>query len=862
MSDDRPDSRRPIAASPFEDLLAAALSAAEAGGDRAVDAFVASHPAHAAALRAALAELRGADLLHPRRAAGPGRFGEFVLREPLGAGGMGIVYRAEQTTLGREVALKVVRPELLFFDGARERFRREIDAVARLEHPAIVPILATGTTDGVPWYAMPRIHGRSADAVVAALAGRDPARLRGADLHAVLSPDAEPAGGVAALAGAWWQVVARLVHQAALGIAHAHARGVLHRDLKPSNLMLTADGRAIVLDFGLAVARGDAQLTRTGTAAGSPAFMAPEQVRGERADERTDVYGLAAVLHCLLGLRAPFTADDPQSLQTRILAGTRGALPRDAAPAELRLVLGHAIDPDAARRYHDAAAFAGDLQAVLDGRAIAARGLPVPVRLQRFARRRRALATALAAAVLFVLVVPSALLWQQHRANERLSDQVRRSDHAASVTADAIEDLLAAVARDRMLYVPGAQDVAAEMLQAAIARFDQLAADTSQVERVARLRVRALQRLADVEMARGRLDAALAAGQRAAAFFGDGELAGEPRLARGEARRIVAGLLVNLGRDGDARAVIAASRDDLDTLAAAPEWRARVSSNLGALHAHAAVMAARASDFAAQERAFRDAARCYEAAGDGTALVCAHTQLAGVLLQRGRHDEALLVADVALAGATSAELAAHAWPTARHLEASARAMRGRVLQHTKRFAEAAAELLRAVTIFDTFLHDHPAEPSARRARGIVCHTLGMIHIGHGQWAAARSWLERACGDQLAVLARLPRQDEAVDCLGRHRRMLAWCLQELGDFAALEPLARSVGSMPGSPLLPLCGANGLMRCALAAPDRAGALREEALALWLESARRGRALNFADAVFAPLHGDPRVAALRAR
>lgn len=855
----------PSARETLEELLAAALLAHDTGGAAAVAAFLADHKEHAAALNEALTDLHRADLLHTPSTTTPERLGEYRLRGTLGAGGMGIVYLAEQTSLGREVALKVVRPELLLFEGARERFQREIDAVAKLEHPAIVPILATGNADGVPYYSMPRIRGRSADALCRELAGRDPATLTGTDLRAALQSNAASSDAPAdeTFAGPWWRMMVRLVHQAALGIAHAHARGVLHRDLKPSNLMLTEDGRAIVLDFGLAVARGDARLTRTGAAAGSPAFMAPEQVRGEVADERTDVYGLAATLHCVLALRTPFSAVDAEVLKHQILAGDRRRLPA-GLPPELRLVLGQAMDVDRARRYGSATAFAEDLQAVLDGRSIAARGLPAPVRLQRFARRHRVLATALVALGVFVLVVPSVLLWQQRRANELLSEQVRRADRSARVGVDTIENLLAAVARERMLYVPGGQDVAADMLRDALTRFDELATDLSQQARVGALRIRTLQRLADVEKARGRLDDALAAGRRAAQLCGSGELAGAARLQRGEANRILAGLLIDRGLGDEARAVIASSLGDLEPLAVMPAWCTQAKVNLAALHGHAAIMANQSGDLAAQEQSLREAIRCYAEAGERLCQAAEQASLSGLLIARGRPEAALAMAEAVLANDLDSQARPDGWPTPRHVEAAAHMTRGRALQVMGRTDEATVEQQRALALFDRLLHDFPDEPSARRSRARTSHSLAQICIEQQRWVDARQLLERACDDQRRVLELLPELATSHDDLSRHCRKLAQCLEELGDFAALEPLARRVGAMGGDALLPLCGAHSLMCCAAAAsdPERAAALREEALLLWLESARRGRPLNFDDPVFAPLVADPRVAALRPR
>lgn len=178
------------AASPLDDLVVECLDRMESEGDSALDALCASHPEQANALQSRIRTLRAAGLIGgaPVAAAGgfPERLGDFQLVARLGAGGMGVVYRARQVSLGREVALKLIRPEHLYFDGARERFRREVEATARLQHPGIVPVYTVGEERGVPFFAMELVDGASLGDVLERLRGRDPATLSGADLLAQL----------------------------------------------------------------------------------------------------------------------------------------------------------------------------------------------------------------------------------------------------------------------------------------------------------------------------------------------------------------------------------------------------------------------------------------------------------------------------------------------------------------------------------------------------------------------------------------------------------------------------------------------------------------------------------------------------
>ncbi|MCB2020321.1 MAG: serine/threonine protein kinase, partial [Burkholderiaceae bacterium] len=494
--------------------MAAALDALETDGPDAVERLLTAHPNEASRVRRALEDLRRMELLETPEPGMPEQLGDFTILEQLGAGGMGVVYRARQRSLDREVALKVVRPELLLFEGARERFRREIDAVARLDHASIVPILATGSAQGVPFYAMPLLHGRNGEELVEALAGRAPASLAGEDLRRALGPSLEEVDDEDAFAGSWWQTCVRLVRKAALGIHHAHTRGVLHRDLKPSNVLFTPTGNAVVIDFGLARAPADLQMTRTGTTAGSPVYMSPEQVRSEPCDERTDVYGLAATLHCLLSLAPPFSTGEPNALFDRILAGACTDLGRrDAAPVELRAVLACGMDIDRLHRYPSALAFADDLAAVLAGRPISARQLPAPVRLRRFVRRHPTGTAALGVAAASLVVLLAVLFWQQRAANrdiaaevrekERinaalsesnrvLQEQIARADRSVSISIDAVEGLLSNVVRDRLRNLPGTLRMGAEMMHQALALFDRLPADAEHSPRVARARIQTL----------------------------------------------------------------------------------------------------------------------------------------------------------------------------------------------------------------------------------------------------------------------------------------------------------------------------------------------------------------------------------
>lgn len=413
------------------------------------------HPTAAAELRRRFGQLERlgvadpveATVAHEPAATPPERFGPYRLLRQLGGGGMGVVWLAVHERLGREVAIKMIRPERFWFEPARERFRREVEAVARLQHPGCVQIQEVGEAAGVPYFAMEHVPGASCDVLLAALRrerGADaPARLTGADLAAALGHAAAGGSGSGDLfLGPWWRTAARIALAAAEALAHAHARGVVHRDLKPSNLMVTPDGRVVVIDFGLAAAAGADPLTRDLSHLGSVPYMAPEQLRGEAqaTGPRTDVYGLGVCLYELLTLSPPFAADSDERLRAAILAGECPGLRRrnPAMPGDLAVVTARAMHPDVARRYGSALELAADLTAVLADQPVRARPDSPWTRLLRLARRRPATTTALLLAVLAVIVLPMAfsiaIAGQRDRAIEA-EQLARRREYAANIAA-------------------------------------------------------------------------------------------------------------------------------------------------------------------------------------------------------------------------------------------------------------------------------------------------------------------------------------------------------------------------------------------------------------------------------------------
>ena len=419
----------------LESLVIECLSRWDEQGPRALEQMCAEHPRHEAPLRRRLEVLGELGLLRSADQAFPESLGEFQLLSVLGEGGMGIVYRALQTSLQREVALKLIRPDQRLFDDARQRFLREVEAIARLQHPGIVPVYTVGEHQGVLYYAMELVQGCSLAQVVDQLRkrGREARTLGGRDLVETirqLSPD--PAGDrprtePPAFGRTWTECCLRIAAQLCEALEHAHGRGVLHRDVKPSNVMLTLDGRALLLDFGLASTGSDARITRTGAMLGSLAFMSPEQVRGEseQIEERTDVYGVGVVLYEMLTLASPFESSNFHSTREAILAGRPISVRarNSALPHDVEVVCHKAMDADGARRYARCADLARDLNNILQLRPIEARPPTMVRRLRRAAQRHPARAVAIVAGLVFSLGLFPTLYWQQHRTNSRIAEE-------------------------------------------------------------------------------------------------------------------------------------------------------------------------------------------------------------------------------------------------------------------------------------------------------------------------------------------------------------------------------------------------------------------------------------------------------
>ncbi|MFH1679391.1 MAG: protein kinase [Candidatus Eisenbacteria bacterium] len=273
--------------------------------------------------------------------------------EKLGEGGMGVVYRAEDTKLGRTVALKFLPPELTKDSEAKQRFVREAQSASSLSHPHITTIYEIDEAEGLTFIAMECIEGGSLKKKI----------------HAGPLPLDEAIG---------------VAIQVAEGLQEAHEKGIVHRDIKPDNVMVTPKGQAKIMDFGLARSAGKTTLTKEGTTLGTVAYMSPEQARGEAVDHRTDIWSLGVVLYEMITGRLPFRGDHEPAIVYSILNEDPEppTAVRTGVPMELERIVGKCLAKEAGGRFQRADELLVDLRSLARGSERAATA-PRPEKRER-----------------------------------------------------------------------------------------------------------------------------------------------------------------------------------------------------------------------------------------------------------------------------------------------------------------------------------------------------------------------------------------------------------------------------------------------------------------------------------------------
>jgi WD40 repeat protein/predicted Ser/Thr protein kinase len=316
-------------------------------------------------------------------------FGSYLLMEELGKGGMGVVYKAWQPAVRRFVALKMVKAGGMADPSLQHHFSSEIEMIASLDHPGIVTLLETGEESGIRYFTMQYVEGKT---------------VREHRSHIQSAREQ-----------------AALVIEICEAMEHAHRRGVLHRDLKPSNVLVSRDGHARVIDFGLAKRfENELELASAAVVAGSPSYIAPEQLQCDRRKltTATDVYGIGTILYYLLTGQAPFHSTSIPTVLKQVLE-TPPEPVRSLAPKtdrDLALICEKCLRKDPAERYPTAAELGAELSRWLDGRPITARDVAPWERSWKWIKRHPAIAALAAMLLLAVLIGGGGILWNWREA--------------------------------------------------------------------------------------------------------------------------------------------------------------------------------------------------------------------------------------------------------------------------------------------------------------------------------------------------------------------------------------------------------------------------------------------------------------
>jgi serine/threonine protein kinase len=432
--------------------------------------------------------------------------GDFRIVREIGRGGMGVVYEAEQLSLGRRVALKVLPFAAALDPRQLQRFKNEAQAAGLLHHTNIVPVYGVGCERGVHFYAMQYIEGQTLAQAIADLraqnsGSRAPEKAppptvayapapAGREATNALPPVAADTRPVAMLSTEksirsreFFRGVARIGIQASEALHHAHEQGIIHRDIKPANLLLDVQNNVWITDFGLAHMRSQVELTMTGDVLGTLRYMSPEQALARRVpvDHRTDIYSLGATLYELLTLEPAFGGRDRQELLRQITFDEPrppGQINK-AIPSELETIVRKAMEKESADRYATAQELADDLERFLKDKPIRARRPTLVQRARKWARRHAGVTVTAGVALGLLLILTSLGLavnnllirGEQKRtqdANERLQDNLQLS-------LKTLDEIYLQVLEDRMPREGAAAGENQELLTKALGFYEQFA---------------------------------------------------------------------------------------------------------------------------------------------------------------------------------------------------------------------------------------------------------------------------------------------------------------------------------------------------------------------------------------------------
>lgn len=736
----------------------------------------------------------------PRESADPDMSGvpDYEIVGELGRGGMGVVYLARHKQLKRLVALKVIRGDVAADDEALARFRREAEAIARLQHPGIVQIHDFGTHRGSPYLALEYIDGEN-------LAEQ----LRGA----IMMPR---------LAAALVESLARTVH-------YAHQHGIVHRDLTPRNILLARDASCGILiiqndahrwdpkitDFGLAKELdADVQQTQSGVIMGTPSYMSPEQALGrpDAIGPATDIHALGALLYETLTGRPPFLAANQFETLMQVIE-REPVSPRKlqpTVPRDLETICMKCLEKESSKRYESAESLADDLRRFLDNAPIHARPVSFLERTWKLSRRHPAAAALIAVSIL----AATTLIIGGITYNTQLRAERDRTERNLGLAMEAIDKMLTEVGEEQLAVEPRMEKKRQRLLSQALALYEQLLEEKKDDPRVLLETAQAHRRVADLFRLLGDNEKAIVAYNDASTMLVElnRESPDNPSYRRqmahcnnmrGEALRTV-------GRLNEAEAAYAGAQSQLEVLVAAYPGEASYREELASVLYNSGILRRQTQQPADAEREFRRAIALLSALGDGmrTAdqqqhLARAYLNLGTVISSKDRFDEVKLAYDASVELLTALTMSFPEQPDYQHERSVALNNLGNLMQRSKRYREAKANYARAREGFEKLARDFPRIPIYRQELANSFNSAGSVALleedidsAIGYWTRAAELLERLIAEnpELAayrsdlgmVLGNLGRAYRSQSQLPQAREKLEQAIEHLKQIPASSP----------------------------------------------------------------------------
>lgn len=799
------------------DILDQYLSALDNGMPPQRDGLLEAHPDLAGPLAAYFDSL---DELHDAAAgfAGPHdtadvgenvflrdekRLGDFRLLREIGHGGMGVVYEAQQISLDRRVAVKVLPFAAVLDSKQIARFKNEAQAAAQLDHPNIVSVYAVGSDRGVHFFAMQLIDGQPLDRAIEELRG-----LNKPDSEVPASDEADPETAPVGSTNrsflteispdrhAYFRTVMGLGIQAAEALHAAHEYGVVHRDVKPSNLLLDGEGKLWVTDFGLARCQSDKALTQTGDLIGTMRYMSPEQTLGQSAlvDQRTDIYSLGATLYELLALEPAFPGDDGADLMRRLTDQEPRAL-RDLEPKipiDLQTVIHKAMARRREERYTTAQEFADDLRRVLEGKPTIAKPPTVADRLSKWTRRHQRLVVSVAVVCLLAaggLAMSTVLITRQYL---RAEQNGRSAERFFKNAQDAVERLGLQI-NERLADVPGAGQVRQDLLASTVQYYEDFVEEAKNDPSLRLDLALTYGKIATLTEAIGSTEQAIAAYTRALSMceqlVNDDPGNAEYRSQLAMCHNNLALLLTQTGRTDEARRAYAQAIDLQSKLVESTPENWQAVSDLASFHGNLGLLRSETGDLEAAEASFHQAIRLQEQLLKGNAEVPEYLQeLAAsynnlsTLYVKEQPTRAAALYEKAL---SYQQKAASVCPTELEYRSDVAVTYnnlGAVQSRTEELDQAAASYQKAINIQRELVLAAPNQNSFQCDLAVSFNNLGLVQSQLGQVVDADHSFREALALQERLIRQNPKDVVLSSSLGGIYNNLGIVSEELGQLA--------------------------------------------------------------------------------